>query len=201
MSINGLRKNYSNLTMLQRLALADNAIGRGDEGEASVIREASPRFSYSTTDFSELSEEIFQMRMCNFVVRLGCIMTFDKILSLAQDSELIDNLDNLKNKSKSKRNERISNNLRLAAYLYVRATDSWRAVNSELGLRTNFDEEIGSYLLTFDTLESRDALMRKCAFSEEEARAFLLRSTGSDELVTIAQEIESIREALKIKPD
>ena len=31
MNINSVRKNYSNLTMLQRLALEDNALGRNDE--------------------------------------------------------------------------------------------------------------------------------------------------------------------------
>lgn len=193
MNINSVRKNYANLTTLQRLALADNAIGRGDETEAMAIKNASPRVSYSQTEFCELYDEIIRFRLCNLITRLGYIMSFDMFLVMEAE------LDVLKNISKVRQKERLSNDLRLAAYLYIRATDSWKAVNSELGLRPNFDEEIGEYLITYDLLESRDALMRKCAFSEDEAKAYLRQSTGSDDLVTIAQETEAIREALKIE--
>lgn len=193
MNINSVRKNYANLTTLQRLALADNAIGRGDESEAMAIKNASPRVSYSQTEFCELYDEIIRFRLCNLITRLGYIMSFDMFLVMEAE------LDVLKNISKVRQKERLSNDLRLAAYLYIRATDSWKAVNSELGLRPNFDEEIGEYLITYDLLESRDALMRKCAFSEDEAKAYLRQSTGSDDLVTIAQETEAIREALKIE--
>ena len=54
MNINSLRKNYDSLTMLQRLALADNALGRDDDGEALAIKNASPRIAYTQPDFCEL---------------------------------------------------------------------------------------------------------------------------------------------------
>jgi hypothetical protein len=194
MNINGVRKNYANLTMLQRLALADNALGRGDESEALAIKNASPRVSYTAADFTELLDEILRFRLCNLITRLGYIMSFDVFLAMEAD------LDILKDESKVKqRKERISKDLRLAAYLYVRATDSWNAVNSELGLRSNFDDEIGEHLFAIDLLKSRDSLMREWAFSETEARKYLAKSTGNDKLATLAEETEAIREALNIK--
>ena len=57
----------------------------------------------------------------------------------------------------------------MAAYLYVRATDSWNAINDELGLRPNFDEEIGEHLLAVELLRYKDSLMRTYAFWEDDA--------------------------------
>jgi hypothetical protein len=192
MNMKSLRKNYENLTMLQRLALADQALGRNDESEALAIKNASPKRSYSQADFCELMTEILNIRLCNLVTRLGYIMQFD----LFHQFEL-DPLDRKPNKARDKR---ISDNMRLSAYLYVRATDSWKAVNDELGLRQNFDEELGDYLLTAGLLEDKDRLMRLFAFSEEEAIAFARKEEGekADKFRTINDEIAGYREMLDI---
>jgi len=198
MTIKTLRKGYANLTMLQRLALADNALGRDDESEALAIKNASPRVHYTATDFSELFDEIIHFRMCNLVVRLGYILSFDMFRGLEEDYDGIDELDKSKNGSSSRALRRISSDRRLAAYLYVRATDSWNSVNSELGLRSNFEEEMGQHFLAIDLLNRRDNLMREYAFSEAEAKVYLSKSTGKSEFTTLHREIELIRDALKL---
>ncbi len=78
-------------------------------------------------------------------------------------------LDVLKNKPNMEREERLFEDVSLAAFLYVRATDSWKALNDELGLRPNFDEEIAEFILSLDLMEAKEKLMRKMAFSETEA--------------------------------
>jgi hypothetical protein len=152
MNVNNLRKNYENLTMLQRLALADNALGRDDESEALAIKNASPRVAFTQPDFNELYTEILNIRMCNLVIRLGYVMSFDLLL--------FDELEKLIDKSILDDDERINNDLRLTGFLYVRATDSWNAINEELGLRPNFDEELAQHLFAIDMLRSKDETMR-----------------------------------------
>lgn len=180
--------------MLQRLALADNALGRNDDNEALAIKNVSPRISYTQTDFCELLGDIIRIRICNLIVRLGYIMNFDLFLHSETENET----ERLIDKSKSKRRRDVLGEMRLAGYLYVRATDSWNAVNNELGLRENFDEEIGEFLLALDLLRWKDTIMREYAFSEAEAMAYTLKKTGSDEFITIAQEIKSYREILEL---
>jgi hypothetical protein len=191
MTIRTLRKGYSNLSMLQRLSLADNAIARDDEAEALAIKKASPREHYSRPDFCELFDEITRIRLCNLIVRLGHIMNFDLFHSME--------LEKLNNKSVSDRHERLSNDLKLAAYLYVRATDSWNVINDEMGLRPNFDDEIGGFLLSKEVLQRKDILMRAMAFSESEAKEYVRKQTGSEVFRTVEDEIDEYRKYLNLK--
>ncbi len=190
MNTKGLRRNYENLTLLQRLALADHALGRDDESEALAIKNASPQISYTQTDFCELLTEINQIRLCNIVIRLGYVMCFDIVLE--------QHLEKLIDKSDSKHESPTENQLKLWAYLYVRATDSWAVINSELGLRTNFVEQIGEYLLAVDLLEAKDAALRSIAFTEEEAKEYIRMRTGEDQLRTIENEAAEYRQYLKL---
>jgi len=195
MNINTLRKNYQNLTMLQRLALADNALGRNDDNEALAIKNASPKDAFTQPDFYELLNEIVNIRICNIIVRLGYIMHFDLLLQIELDSEL----EKLKNKSSLKARARRSNQIRLAGYLYVRATDAWNAINEELGLRPNFDEVLGEHLFSIELLRTKDVMMREYAFSEAEAIAYTFKNKGKDDFRTIEREIEAYREILDLR--
>ncbi len=188
MNIKALRKDYQNLSVKQRLAILDNAIARGDDSEAQAIANASPRKTFTQTDYGELYEEINRIRFCNLIVRLGYIMTFD----FGTHFEL----ENLNNKSSLQRETAILNHLRLTAFLYVRATDAWKAVNEELGLRNDWDAEIGQFLFSIKLLQAKDAMMREFAFSEDEARAYLFKQTGKAEIKTLEDEIEGYREHL-----
>jgi hypothetical protein len=190
-TIKTLRKSYENLSMLQRLSLADNAVARDDEIEALAIKAASPKIHYSQPDFIALFDQILRIRLCNLITRLGYILNFDLLL-FAELEKLID-------KSVSSKHERINDDLRLAGYLYVRATDSWNAINDELSLRPHFDEEIGGILFSIELLHAKDAIMREYAFSEDEARAYIQKLTGMSEIKTIEQEIQDYRDYLELK--
>lgn len=93
-------------------------------------------------------------------------------------------------------NERAIDHAKLAAYLYVRATDSWKAVNDELGLRPNFDEEMSEFLFALEMMKSKEEIMRELAFTEDEVGKFIKAKTGNDKIQTLEDEIKAIREAL-----
>lgn len=179
MNIKSLRKSYENLTMLERLSLVDNAISREDEIEVKAIVAASPRKTFSQPDYLDLFEMIKKFRFCNLIVRFGCVMNFDYFFHCEFSDE-----------------ERQTNDARLAAYLYVRATDAWKAVNDELCLRPDYNKEIGEILFPVELLNRKDELLRAFAFTEDEARKFIKKQTGIEKIQTLADEINAIREAL-----
>ena len=178
MNIKNIRRNYDELTMLERLSLADKAISRDDENEITAINAASPKESFRQVDYYDLMQGIKTFRLCNLIVRLGYVMQFDFFLCDFED------------------NERAINHAKLAAYLYVRATDSWKAVNNELGLRPNFEEELAEHLFAIEMLKMKEILLREMAFTEDEARTFIKAKTGIEKMQTIEDEKKAIREAL-----
>ncbi len=177
--------------MLQRLSLLDNAISRDDENEAAAITAASPKKIFRQTDYCNLFEEINKIRMINIVIRLSYMVTFDFLLFGGPDS--------LKNKSVLANEKRRTNNLKLSAFLYVRATDSWNAVNDELGLRPNYDKAIGDILFPFDILQWKDEMMREFAFSEDEAKEYIFERTGRNDFKTMENEIDEFRKYLELE--
>lgn len=180
MNIKTLRLNYDGMTMLERLSLADNAEARDDETEIRAINAASPKETYRQVDYYNLRQEITTFRLCNLIARLGYIMLFDLFLQF--DSEEKD----------------LINNARLAAFCYVRATDAWKAVNTELDLRPNFDAELSEHLFAIEVLKMKDGLLREFAFTEDEAKEFIKAETGNEKIKMLEDEIKAIREALDL---
>lgn len=191
MNIKSLRKGYENLTMIERLSLADNALARDDESELRAIVAASPRKSFSQVDYFDLMQEITKFRLCNLIVRLSYIMQFDYFWERSA-------IDVFSDKPNEQREERLLLDMKMSAYLYVRATDSWKILNDELGLRPNFDEEMSEFLFSLEIMNDKEMLMRKIAFTEDEAKEHLKEQTGSDKMQTIADEVEAIRKALNL---
>lgn len=181
MNIKSIRRNYENLTMLERLSLIDKATSRDDESEIKAIVAASPRETFSQTDFYNLLEKIHKFRLCNLIARLGYAMQFEFFLQLEFEE-----------------NERIENNAKLAAYLYVRATDAWKAVEDELGLSSNFNDEIAEHLFSIEMLNRKDKFFREFAFTEDEAQKFIKAKAGIEKMQTIKDEMKAIREALDL---
>lgn len=189
MNINKLRKNYDGLTLLERLALADNAEARDDEAEIRAINTASPKESLRQVDFYDLMREITTLRLCNLIVRLSYIIQFD-FFSMHSEFELFKDKPNLE------KEERLYNNARIVAFLYLRTKDAWQTVNDELGLRPNFDEEMSEFLFSIETMLEKEDLMRTMAFTEEEAREYLKKKSDKIKIFTLEDEIKSIREVL-----
>ncbi len=144
MNIKSIRRNYENLTMLERFSLLDNAVSRGDESEIKAIVAASPKESFRQVDYYDLMQEIKTFRLCNLIFRLGYILNFDFFLECDFEEK-----------------EEISNDTKLAAYLYVHATDSWKAVNDELGLRPNFEEELAEHFFVIEMMKPKEEIIGK----------------------------------------
>ncbi len=100
---------------------------REDENEVKAIVAASLRKTYSEPDYLDLFEKTTKTRFCNLIVRLGLAMNFDFFLWFDFEGD----------------SESISNDAKLAVYLYVRATDAWKAISDELCLRPDYTKEIG----------------------------------------------------------
>jgi hypothetical protein len=182
MNLKSIQRNYEHMSALERLSLLDNALSREDESEVKAVAAASPRKTYSAPDYSDLFEKINKMRFCNLIIRLGHAMEFDIFSRLDEDDEDDD--------------ESISGHAKLAAYLYVRATDSWKAVSDELCLRPDYDKEISSILPGLGLLTVKDRFLREFAFTETETRDYLEKQTGNGEIKTLADETNALREVL-----
>ncbi len=175
MNLKSIHRSYEHLTMLERLSLADQAVARDDESEIKAIVAASLRVTYSQPDYLELFENINLGRFCNLITRLNYIMVFDTF-GLVEEA--------------------VTDHMRLAAYLYVRTTDSWRAVCDEFGLRPDFNEQISNHLFAVEVLEIKDSLLREFAFTESEAQAYIEKQSGIGKIQTLADETKAIREVL-----
>lgn len=183
MNLKSIQRSYEHLTMLERLSLLDNAISRDDESEINAVVAASPRRTYSQPDYLELFEKITKMRFCNLIIRLGYSMDFELLLR----SEIEDD-------------ERALSNAKLAAYLYVRATDAWQAVSDEFCLRADYAKEIGEIIFAIGLMAVKDGLLREFAFTEREAQAYIEKHYGKCKLQTLADEIKALRATLGL-PD
>lgn len=186
MNIKSIRRNYDGLTMLERLSLVDNALSRDDDGELYAIKAASPKEAYSQPDFYNLLQEITTFRLCNLISRLGYVMSFDFFFRMG--------IEKLKNLSESDDVDRLFDNAKIAAYLYVRATDVWNMVNEELGLRPDFDDEIGEFLFSVNLLKAKEAIMRRLAFTEDEVNVCVKDEKGEYQIQTIEDEARAILE-------
>lgn len=181
MNIKSIRRNYDELTMLERLSLLDNAVSRGDESEAKAVVAASPRKTFTEPDYADLFEKINNFRFFYLIIRLGYVMQFDFFLQCEFSDE-----------------ERQTSDARLAAYLYVRATDAWKGVCDELGLRLDFEKEIAEHLFSIEMLNRKDEFLREFAFTEDEAQKFIKAKAGIEKIQTLEDEMKAIREALDL---
>lgn len=179
MNLKAIQRDYGQLTMLERLSVADQAIARDDEGEVKAIIAASPRVHYSQPDYVELFENINRARFCNLITRLNYVMMFDAF-GLVEEGKVTDHM-------------------RFAAYLYVRATDSWSAICDEFVLCPEFGEKICQHLFAVEMLETQDHLLREFAFTESEAQAYTTKA-GGGQIQTLADEIKAMREVLGLPP-
>lgn len=189
MNIKNIRRNYENLTMLERLSLADNARSRGDQSELQAINLASPKESCRQVDFYDLMKQITHFRLCNLIVRLSYITQFNFFCELAE-------LEILKNKSSYGKYEKYLENAKMSAFLYFRAKDSWQIVSDELCLRADFDEEISAFLFSYDLMKQKEIIMREMTLSQDEANEHLEKHFGGGQIKTVEDEASSIREVL-----
>ena len=188
MNIKSLRRNYNSLTMLERLALADNADSRDDDTEIRAINAASPKEYFSQVDYYDLMKEINTFRLCNLICRFSYIMQFDFFYLRAELA-----LD--KQNPSYKDYEKHLEDAKMSAFLYFRSKESWQMVNDELGLRPNWDEEMSELLFSITLMKAKEKIMEELILTIEEVNKKIMRYCGEGRARTVEEEANAIREA------
>ena len=189
MNIKTFRKSYICLTLLERLALADQAEARDDESEIQAINSASPMESRKVVDYYDLLEEINKIRLLNLICCLSYMMRFDYFSNEIE-------LEFLRDRPNAERELKLENCMKMAAFLYVRAKDSWNAVCEEFGFRKDFDEKLLGMLFSVEIFRAQEDLIRAEAFTEEEIQEYMKKKTGPSEIQTFDEEVTGIKKAL-----
>lgn len=162
-TIKTIKSKYDLLTKQERFGLYQKASLRRDDNELSAIYAATPMKTFSVIDFYFLREEIYRIDTVNLLSRLGHSAMFETFVRFADDQ-----------RKSEQESDYYLNASSLSAYLYVIETDAWQIVCDELGFEVNWFRTLSSQIsFAVEMMEKKDELMRDCAFSEDEARAFM----------------------------
>jgi len=196
MNIKSLRKNYDQLSKIERLILYDSAENRDDQGEMDAILLATPNDTWLKPDFAFEAEQILKVRLVLLVQRLKYSRESLHWSALAE-SEILSN-------RKKARDSFFSDYASLQAYFYCVSVDSALAVYKEIGLDLDAWKAKENEIFGFDFVdEQTDKVMRLIAFTEKEADAFINKigaEKGIKNIVlgfTLEKETQNLREILK----
>ncbi len=166
MNIKSLRKNYKQLSKRERLILYDSAENRDDSSEMDAIMLATPNEDWIKPDFALQAEQILKIRLVFLVQRLKHCRESMFWFALAEVEEL--------SKKYSEQDRFFYNSARLNAYFYCVSVDSANAIFTQIGLDLDAWKAKENELFNFDFVdEYTDRIMRKIAFDEKEAEAFI----------------------------
>lgn len=192
-TIKTIKNKYELLTKQERFGLYQKASLRRDENELSAIYAATPMKTFNVIDFYFLREEIYRIDTVNLLSRLGHSAMFETFVRFAGEP----------NKDE-KETDYLFNASSLSAYLYVIETDAWQIVCDELGFEVNWFRTLSSQIsYAVETMEMKDEFMRECAFSEDEARAFIKISVEKKkvkdfyDIKTLTEQIKFYREFIE----
>ncbi len=154
MNLNAVRKNYKELSLIERNALFISALQRGDQSEIDAIYAATPRKSFSEIDFYELKQNLMMLQMLVIIEKAEY---FDMAFMFVRHGEA--------------RHEGID---ALCLYLFFTLADAWKAICTEIGVDANgFEKMLFPNKCFMYRLAEDEGSFRKLAFTEDEARAFI----------------------------
>ncbi len=154
MNLNAVRKNYKELSLIERNALFISALQRGDQSEIDAIYAATPRKSFSEIDFYELKQNLMMLQMLVIIEKADY---FSLAIMFAEHNEA--------------RHEGAD---ALSLYLFFTLADAWKAICKDIGVDANefekmlFPDKCFMYRLAED-----ECSFRELAFTEDAARAFI----------------------------
>ncbi len=154
MNLNAVRKNYKELSLIERNALFISALQRDDQSEIDAIYAATPRKTTSEIDFYELKQNLMMLQMLVIIEKADY---FNVAIMFAQHRET--------------KHEDID---ALSLYLFFTLADAWKAICKEIGVDADefekmlFPDKCFMYRLAED-----ESSFRKIAFTEDEAKAFI----------------------------
>ncbi|HEY0428413.1 MAG TPA: hypothetical protein VGC76_11585 [Pyrinomonadaceae bacterium] len=198
MNIKSLRKNYDQLSKRERFILYDAAENRDDQSEMDAIMLATPNEDWIKPDFALQAEQILKFRLVRLVQRLKHCRDALLWFSFALREEL-------SNEGKTE-DHFFYDSARLSAYFYCVNVKTTHSLFEEIGLDIAAWKTKENELFDFDFEDERtDWLLRKIAFDEKEAEAFINKIGEEHNFkniilgFTYEKEFRSLRDVLKEK--
>jgi len=181
MNIKTLRKNYKELSEIERHSLFIAAILRKDTSEEEAIMSASPKSLWEKADFIHLYSKVLDLQMIVIIEKANAWtnwQTFNQFES-----------------------EHAQEDSRLALYIFFVYSDAWTAVCEHLKIDA---EALAKMMFPNNFLMWRiaaiDEIFRECAFTEAEARDYVSKyaaAAGQFEM-TLENEIAIFRDFLDL---
>lgn len=180
MNIKTLRKEYKNLTMLERHSLFISAIMRKDESEENAVVAASPVKLCEMPDFTHLYSKVLSLQMIVMIHKADAWTNW----------QLFSEMET----------ERAEKHSRLALYFFFVYSDAWRAVCEKLNIDAGaIAEMMFPSCFLFQQIAFVNETFRKIAFTEREAREFVGWFAGEEKFaMTLEGKIKEFCEFLEL---
>ena len=161
MNIKSLRKNYKELSKIERHSLFISAIVRKDKSEEDAVFAASPKSLWEKADFINLYSKVLDLQMIVIIEKANAWTNWQIFTQF--DSEHSDE------------------HSRLALYFFFVYADAWTAVCEQLKIDADvLTEKMFPNNFLIWRIATIDETFRKLAFTESEARDFVSRYAASE---------------------
>jgi hypothetical protein len=182
MNTKGLAKLYDRLTPRERLPLILAASARDDDVEGQRLAQSAPRMALRLPDYHGLGEGLFLASLFHLIGVLDVTALFWLTQErLAEWTAWADEDDSL---------NRLDAKVRMWAYVLTAKRDGWRRFCAEFQVDP---ELLLNDVPGYDTVKRSEVAARLVAFSVDEARVWLRKtSTATAEVVTAESEVAAI---------
>ncbi len=181
MNIKTLRKNYKELSRIERHSLFISAIVRKDKSEEDAVFAASPKSLWEKADFINLYAKVLDLQMIVIIEKANAWTNWQTFIQFkAEDSDEL---------------------AQLALYFFFVYSDAWAAVCEQLKIDADALAEMmfpNNFLMW--RIAVIDETFRKLAFTESEARDFVshyAESKGQFQM-TLENQIAMFRDFLDL---
>ena len=179
-----LAKLYDRLTPRERLPLILASSARGDDVEGQRLAQSAPRMALRLPDYHGLGEGLFLASLFHLIGVLDVAALF--WLTQGRLAEWQSWAD----KDEDDSLNRLDAKVRMWAYVLTAKRDGWRRFCAEFQVDP---ELLLSDVPGYDTVKRSEEAARLLAFSVDEARAWLRKtSTATAEVVTAESEAAAI---------
>lgn len=181
MNIKTLRKNYKELSKIERHSLFISAIVRKDKSEEDAVFAASPKSLWEKADFINLYAKVLDLQMIVIIEKANAWTNWQTFVEF--ESEHAQELS------------------RLALYYFFVYSDAWAAVCEQLKIDADAMAEMmfpNNFLIW--RIAIIDETFRKLAFTEAEARDFVSQTAASEGKfeMTLEKQIAMFRDFLDL---
>jgi hypothetical protein len=181
-----LAKLYDRLTPRERLPLILAASARDDEVEGQRLAQSAPRMALRLPDYHGLGEGLFLASLFHLIGVLDVAALFwltqGRLAEWQAWADEKEDEDDWLNRMDAK--------VRMLAYVLTAKRDGWRRFCAELPVDP---ELLLNDVPAYDTVKRSEEAARLLAFSVDEARAWLRKtSTATAEVVTAESEAAAI---------